>query len=68
MARYEPDGTIRVVAAWTSAGAAGPSPPAGTDRVEAIGGRIFPNSPSGVGTGVEITLPLGHPGSPVPGS
>jgi signal transduction histidine kinase len=38
------------------------------DRVEAIGGQISLNSPSGVGTDVEITLPLGRPGSPVPGS
>jgi signal transduction histidine kinase len=43
-----------------------------TDRVEALGGRVFLHSPPGAGTTVEISLPLtGHsrPGSPgtVPG-
>jgi GAF domain-containing protein len=38
------------------------------DRVEALGGQISLNSPPGVGTDVEITLPLGRPRSPVSGS
>jgi signal transduction histidine kinase len=36
------------------------------DRVEALGGRIWLHSPPGAGTIMEITLPLGDPGSPGP--
>ena len=63
MSRYDPDGAVGVVAAWSSTGAA---IPVGTrmslkDRVEALGGRISLQSPAGAGTIMQIALPLDDP-------
>jgi PAS domain S-box-containing protein len=63
------DGVLRVAVRDDGRGGADPTGGSGlvglTDRVEALGGRLTFNSPSGGGTALEVVLPLppdwGHP-------